>query len=898
MDEYLLSNGALGLAQLPELEDLFAQIRKTYDQLYLESELKSRSLDISGAELQEANRRLTAQNIQFQNTLNELNSAARELDLGESPASCSPGEPLSDVLALSRHVRNLARMRNKLESDLRQSQERLALALESSQDGLWDWHIPTGETFYSDWFAKMLGYDANELPGSYATFRNLLHPEDVQTLEKALADHKLGKSDTFETEFRLLTKNGEWKWVLSRGKIVDKTPSGEPLRMIGTHVDIEMRKRAEGELIKAKAIAEEASAAKSAFLANMSHEIRTPMNAVIGVCELLLDTRLDPEQKQLANMIHSSGRSLLAIINDILDFSKVEAGKLELESIPFSLRDTLSDTAKTCSLRAQEKGIDLFYDVDENIPDALVGDPGRLRQTLLNLLGNAVKFTDKGEIQLSAKLMHTMHDDVEIVFSVRDTGIGIPQDKISKIFDPFSQADASTTRKFGGTGLGLSICRRLVNLFKGDLSCQTSLGHGSVFSFNAVFHICRTVAAPASEPPFDWKGKCALLAVKHPIQREQTATWLSNWGFSVQAANSLEELSQALAGADSANSFELLVFDADWLLPNGNTLLSEIKKLPAPLPKHIAALYPASGAPKELKELSAAPMLITRPFSPSDLFDALSASLNGPKLLLEPAAVNGQAPMKVLIVEDNPVNQLLAQKLIGKYGHSVSTVSNGKEALDLLADESFDLIFMDVQMPVMDGLEATRAIRRRELRDNSDRAHICAMTANALSGDKQMCLDAGMDEYLSKPINTSALALILDKYAKIAQAQRTLCQCSSPAAAQAPVPDWQRCLQMLGDDQELFVQALQLFVESAPSSHQKMQSALASGDDQEARRFSHELKGVMAMLACDPAKELYAKIEQACKTNDIPAALALSPAADQIFASVLEQTKAKIAAAG
>jgi CheY-like chemotaxis protein len=549
-------------------------------------------------------------------------------------------------------------------------------------------------------------------------------------------------------------------------------PDGSVRGIVGTIVDISDQKTAERTLLVAKQAAESASRSKSDFLANMSHEIRTPMNSIIGMTQLVLDSPLETHQREYLSIVNTSSNALLDIINDILDFSKIEASKMLIETISFDLRRLILDTLRSLSLKAQEKNLELVLDLDPKIPERLVGDPGRIRQVLLNLIGNALKFTLQGEIIVRAQVASLNSKILKIIIEVSDTGVGIPAQMQDKVFEAFTQEDGSTTRRFGGTGLGLSITKNLVGLMGGNISLVSEVNKGSVFSITMDLGVDENAQDKIISPkPLALTAKKILLVDDNMTNLTILKKIFERLGAEPVVKKSGSEVLQYFA--NNTNGIDCIIMDCVMPELTGFETAAALFKLENA--KHIPiVMLSSSSRANDFQSYKASTNIrdyILKPANPDEIHLAVSAAISPKSVTFNPLALSEQMTtvaamhsMHILLVEDNPLNQKLATALLKKWGHHFDIANNGIEALEWHAKETYDLILMDLQMPVMGGYEATSIIREREKSSFVKKSVIIAMTANALEGDREQCIAHQMDDYLSKPFKIDALQALLKKY--------------------------------------------------------------------------------------------------------------------------------------
>ena len=755
------------------------------------------------------------------------------------------------------------------------TEDELKRAQQFANLGTWYANLDTRLGSMSNVLCQLLGTDENS-DRPVAAYLAVTHPEDRPVVEAMLTE--LGAKGGSRTLDHRFIVQGVVKHV--RAALATRSDlRGTPVELQGIVLDLTDLKGAALDILRAKEVAESANRAKSEFLANMSHEIRTPMNGVLGMTELLLDTKLDSLQRDYAETIRDSGTSLLTVINDILDFSKVEAGKLELEKLDVDLRDTFEDVARLLSVQAHAKGLELTAQIDPKLPDLVRGDAGRIRQILLNLAGNAIKFTAKGEVALEIKVLETGEDGTTVRCEIRDTGIGIPADRLESLFAPFMQVDTSTTRRFGGTGLGLSIVRRLVELMDGQTGVESVEGKGSLFWFTVRFAPVTGRAQTDYLPPASIKGQRVLVVDDNATNRKVLMGQLLLCGVEAVSASSADEALALMRQASAAGR----PYDAallDHLMPDcDGAELGRLVIQDETLKSTRLILLTSSGQRGDgqlFADIGFAAYLL-KPVAQRDLTECLilvlSNSAHSWHLQSQPMitrnalrAQRAQKRSRILLAEDNLVNQKVAQRLLEKIDYRVDVVADGLAAIAAWQSGKFDLIIMDCQMPQMDGYEATREIRRLE--GGKRRIPIVALTAHAMNGDEQKCRAAGMDDYLSKPIDRVRLEICLERLLPGTGAA------AGTAAAQHNAPplhdpvEWEALLESIDGDEGFARELADAFISSADRELASIANALLAGDTATLSEAAHTLKGASSNLRAAAASSAAALLESAARSGE------------------------------
>jgi len=794
------------------------------------------------------------------------------------------------VVIVTRDVTELKQTSQALRHSLQSANElrdQVSLTLELAEVGIWNFDFTSSVVFWDDTMRRIYGHPP-EAEITLELWRQLIHPEDRHHL-RGFLESQTSSPERHVVHFRIVRQDGELRFVKAAyGLDLDK--DGVARGLVGANVDVTELHAVQEALRRASRTAEEANQAKSQFLATMSHEIRTPMNAILGLVHLVRQSDLTRRQDDYLHKLETSARSLLDIINDILDFSKIEAGKLSLESCDFRLSEVMDHLGQLLQVRAKEKtGLEILLSVDSDIPNGLRGDPLRLGQVLLNLGGNAVKFTELGEIVIAVRCLHREADSIILEFSVTDTGVGLQPEQMARLFQPFSQVDSSIARKYGGTGLGLSISRQLVDLMGGQIWAESSGTGGARFVFTARFLMGNDQATTSERSFPQQRANLKVLIVDdNASARRILEEMVRGFGFQPETAESGEE---AVRLAQN-EAYDLILMD--WRLTGidgieASRRIRSQDRGQEPVIFLITAYDRADLA--ERMDQATIDGLLLKPISESTLYDAVATALHKRdqggleswQSRHTPQQSQTRYQARVLVVEDNEINRLVAEEMLGLRGIQVTSAASAAIAIDLLLSQTFDLIFMDVQMPGMDGLEATRKIRsNRQL----IQIPIVAMTANAMMGDRERCLQAGMTDYLAKPIDPLALQGILEKYLSCVS---PLAGGSSQRWASTPTLDTRMALDRLGGNTRLYLKLLEKFQEQHQQAVPSVARFLSANNPLAARGLAHTLKGTAANLGMKQLAEQAQKLEHAIKSQDLdPQSLLLDlqDEMDQVFRAI------------
>ncbi|MBX3649957.1 MAG: response regulator [Burkholderiales bacterium] len=770
----------------------------------------------------------------------------------------------------NRRLRREIDERQRIERLLKVSEERFKLAVEGSGDVIWEYD-PARRTF---WFAPrlldLLGYDEGGLKPDLDTWKSSLHPDDAARAIQAFESH-LAENSPYDIEYRIRRKDDSHLWVRCKARSM-RDEAGRVLRTSGILSDISRLKEAEQAIREAKEVAEEATRSKSMFLANMSHEIRTPMNAVIGMSHLALKTNLDSRQRDYVQKIHNAGTALLGIINDILDFSKIEAGKISMESVDFDLEQVMSGVSAVIGDKVFDKGLELLFDVSPDVPRQLVGDPLRVGQILLNLVSNAVKFTERGEIVVQVRVEERDGGKIRLRFSVRDTGIGMTPEQTANLFREFTQADGSTTRKYGGTGLGLTISKRLAEMMGGTVWVDSVAGTGSTFTFTAWLGTGK--GEPAHRVfPETLNDARVLVVDDNAGAREILAELLAALPFRVDQVASGEEAVAAVRDPGPGGRYNLVFMD--WKMPgmDGIQASRTIKALPEPPPIIMVTAFGREDVRSEAEQARIDGFLV-KPVSASSMVDAIMRIFSPQSSGAGPVDASGSAydlsGARLLLAEDNEINQQIAVELLEGRGARVEVAGNGREAVSKVlagGPEAYDLVLMDLQMPEMDGYEAVRRIRAEA---RFSKLPVIAMTAHAMAEERERCFAAGMNDHIAKPIDPETMFSTLLRWLPHLQ-QRA----AAPAAVQKSGGnlviagiDAAAGLKRVAGNADLYRKLLGKYVTAQAGAAREIRKALSVGDRITAERVAHTVKGVSGNIGAVAVQEAAARLEAAVRAGN------------------------------
>ena len=819
---------------------------------------------------------------------------------------CSDSE--QRLLKVFAHMLVNVRKRKQVEAALQQTSDRLSLATRAGGIGIWDWDIVDNNLVWDDQMLSLYGIKTHQFRNVYESWREGIHPDDVSQWDTEIQMAFRGEKE-FDTEFRVVWPDGSTHTIRALAT-VQRDDSGQPIRMIGTNWDITDQKKAEKALrevnlqleksienTKALALqAEMANVAKSEFLANMSHEIRTPMNGVIGMTGLLLDTNLNEEQRRYTEIVRSSGEVLLTLINDVLDFSKIEAGKMSLENLDFDLLNLLDDFAIAMAVRAHEKGLELICTTEPGVPALLQGDPGRLRQVLTNLVSNAIKFTPEGEIVVRVTNLFESNGEVDLRFEIHDTGIGIPSDKIGLLFNKFAQVDASTTRQFGGTGLGLAISKQLAELMGGKIGVVSEEGRGSDFWFTIHLRLQPERGLNERDNRDTLNGIRVLVVDDNATSRDILKVRLVSWGMRPAEVDSGTEAVRILTAAqEKGDPFRIAILDLQMPDMDGATLGSAIKSNERLRGTHLILLSSLGdrGDARRFEKIGFSGHLI-KPLRHVELFNVLTTAIAagepaqpGDTSLIETNPSTGEIrhepiifKKRILLVEDNITNQQVALGILKKLVRRADAAANGVEALKALESIHYDLVLMDVQMPEMDGLEATRRIRNPQSAVLNHEIPIIAMTAHASQGYQERCLEAGMNDYISKPIEPQMVADVIRRWLSDLPGQDSLLDPKKSDSMMNPqaeneqtlVFDKASLMRRLMNDEEVGRIILLGFLQDIPLQIKILKDYLDAGNASGVGLQAHTIKGASANIGGEALRATAFEMEKKGKSGDLAAA--------------------------
>lgn len=739
-----------------------------------------------------------------------------------------------------------------------------------------DWNLLEARIHSGQQWQELLGYLPKELDDKIATWQGLVHPEHLRTLQANIAVHVMQKAEYFEAECQLRAKNGNRKWLLIRGMITARLPDGKPARMLVLQRDLTASKEMEERYLSAQKSAADAKAIRSKFIANISHEIRTPMNGIIGMTDLALDTSLSDEQRHYLHAVKSSSVSLMRIINDLLDFSRIETGNVPAQSIDFRLHKVVKNAVRALAIPAHKKGLELTLEIAPDVPNLVTGDATILRRVLINLVDNAVKFTERGDILVSVSQVTASANSSKLIFSVTDTGIGVPENRQQAIFEAFAQADDSITRPFGGAGLGLTICARLVQSMGGKLELTSQQGKGSCFFFTMAFK--HALNPRVSEKIQPYAGKRALLLAPNENALRSQLNALRAQGLEVMTSGSAHDAAKKIAYSREKNTrFDFIVADSQCVSTSENALINDWHRHGKS--ERLVWVINSDNQSKDLAELRQKDIVacVVKPVSNDDLAAALELAdrsqlaameeftLSPPELpenLLEqpPSTTND---LNILVVEDNPVSQELILRLLRKGKHQISIANNGLEALALFDRGNFDIVLMDLEMPMMGGIATAEAIRAREMRrswviaNEFKGTYIIAITANVMTDTRERCLEVGMNDFIGKPLNVD------DLYAALERARTHTPMPLTPAeyiSGPSTLADFVTAADQIGD-KELLISMAEMFVSEWDENIAKLAEAITARSNE---RLHHQANSLRALLAMFHATEAHQTICHLC----------------------------------